>query len=395
MATTNSLSMNDLRRQGYGSGPSMGSGTADPASSSFGNPVTNSFFGINYMQTPLPVPMNKDHYGLTFFTRPQLNMQSANLKNVRKYYPLLTTEMLSVHRAVRCMLDPRLQVWGDSQDVTGDGMGVDCPLIDPLNAFMPLLTNHLESLSGFPDVVIPHYDSPEGQYRESQSIVDGTAANYSAYNITASFRNSRGDPITKIFDFWEHYATHVFEGLLVPYSDMLIANVIDYNTRIYRLLLDPSKTTVVGIAACGAAFPTNIPRGSQFDYNIDKPYNDANAKVQIQFQANGAIWDDEILVWSFNHVVGCFNPGMTTAAVRAREMVKVPRDLMSIFNCRAYPRINPQTRELEWWVTKSYYNSIAQDSKAARALLDALVASQPVPTPRPVIKTGNKPQLIV
>lgn len=373
MATDKPITLNDIRRQGYASSPSMASGKDSNAPSSFGNPVTNSFFGINYMQTPLPVPINKDHVGLTFFTRPQLNMQSANIANVRKYYPLLTVEALSVHRAVRVMLDPRLQTWGNSVDVTGESMGVDCPLIDPLNAFMPLLTNHLESLSGFPDVVVPIYNSPDGQYRESHSMVDGATVNYSAYNITANFRNSRGDPITKVFDFWTSYMSHVFEGLLAPYADILIANVLDYNTRIYRLILDPSKTTVTGISACGAAFPINVPRGAQFDFNIEKPYNDANAKVAIQFQANGAIFDDEILVWSFNHVVGCFNPSMRTLAMRNRDMMKVPRDLMAIFNCRSYPRINPQSRELEWWVTKSYYKSIAADSDAAKVLLEALI----------------------
>lgn len=377
MASDN-ISIEDLRRMGFSTGPSMASGSGSNEPSSFGNPVTNSFFGINYMQTPLPVPINKDHYGLVFFTRPQLNLQSRNLKNVRKYYPLLTTETLSVHRAVRCYLDPRLQVLEQTIDASGETMGLKCPLVDPTNAFIPLLTNHIDSISGFPDILLPIYNSPEGQYRESHSMVDGTAANYSAYNITATFRNSRGDPITKIFDFWEHYISHVFEGLLAPYPDMMIANVLDYNTRIYRLILDPSKRTVVSIGACGAAFPFNVPRGTQFDFNAEKPYNDANAKVQIQFQANGAIYDDEILVWSFNRVVGAFNPGMRSADTRASSMMRIPGDFMEVFNCRGYPYINPTTRELEWYTTKEYYQSITADSEIARDVLDSyLMADDP------------------
>lgn len=378
MASDN-ISIEDLRRLGFASAPSMNAGRGEEIPSSFGNPVTNSFFGINHMQTPLPVPMNKDHYGMVFFTRPLLNLQSANLKNVRRYYPLLTTEEKSVHRAVRCMLDPRLQVFGqESTDVTGTSMGLNCPLIDPLNAFMPLLSNHIESFSGVPDTLIPIYDSPQGQYREQHTMVDGTAINYSAYNITATFRNSRGDPITKLFDYWVHYMGHVFEGLLVPYTDMMIANLIDYQTRVYRLILDPSRTTVVGIWACGAAFPLSVPRGAQFDYNIEKPYNDASAKVQIQFQANGSIVDDEILVWSFNRVVGAFHPSMRTEVTREQSMAKISREEMAVFNCRAYPRIDPQTRELEWWVTKEYYAAIINDSDRAREVLDSWAMGAPL-----------------
>ncbi len=377
MASDN-ISIEDLRRLGFASGPSQKSGMEENIPSSFGNPVTNSFFGLNHMQTPLPVPMNKDHYGMVFFTRPMLNLQSANLKNVRRYYPLLTNETMSVHRAVRCMLDPRLQLYGNEVNVSGDSMGLECPLIDPLNAFMPLLSNHIDSFSGVPDVVVPLYNSPEGQYREVHTMVDGTVINYSSYNITATFRNSRGDPITKIFDYWTHYMGHVFEGLLVPYTDMMIANLIDYQTRIYRLILDPSRKTVVGIWAPGVAIPIMVPGGTRFDFNSEKPYNDTNGKIQMQFQCNGSIVDDEILVWSFNRVVGAFNPSMRTETTREQNMVKIDREEMALFNCRAYPRIDPQTRELEWWVTQEYYNAIVQDGARAQEVLESWALGAPL-----------------
>ena len=280
---------------------------------------------------------------------------------------------MNVLRAVRCYLDPRLQAFSLPEvDVTGAAMSLKCPLVDPLNPFISLLTNHIDSLSGMPDVLLPTYNSPEGQYREVHSMVDGTAVNYSAYNITATFRNSRGDPITKLFDYWSHYIGHVFEGLLAPYGDMMLGNLLDYNTRIYRLILDPSKSTVVSIGACGAAFPINVPRGSQFDFNNEKPYNDANAKVQIQFQANGAMYDDEILIWSFNKVVECFNPSMHRSK-REGMMKPIPRELMEVFNCRAYPYIDPTTRKLLWYVTNEYYEQITAESETVRDALDSMM----------------------
>lgn len=357
--------LSTLRQQGYRTNlPAKGEPT-EKIPSSFGQPVTNSFFGINFMQTPLPVPMNKDHYGLTFFTRPQLNFQTKNLIRVRELFPYLTTDELSVFRAVRCMLDPRLQFYSNEQDVSGENMGVECRLIDPFNPFMPLLTNHLVSCNGLPDKLAPVYRSPEGQYREVHSMIDGISRNYSQYNITATFRNSRGDPITKLFDAWISYATAVFEGLCVPYPDYITGGLIDYNTRIYRITLDPSKRYVSGIAASGASFPLSTPKGQQYDYNIDKPYNDANNQISIQFEANGAIWDDDILIYSFNSLVGAFHPLMRNQRVREANMRLVPYELAAYFNCRAYPRINPHTRMLEWWVTKEYYNSVESAAQAS------------------------------
>ena len=36
--------------------------------------ISKSFYGINHRQTPSAIQINKDYYGLTFFTRPELNL---------------------------------------------------------------------------------------------------------------------------------------------------------------------------------------------------------------------------------------------------------------------------------------------------------------------------------
>lgn len=333
------------------------------APSIYGQPITDSVYGINFLQTPLPVPMNKDHYGITFFTRPQLNLQAPNIAKVRRMQNLLTTEELSFNRVVRCYLDPRLQFYSNTVDAAGLPMGVDCALVDPYNPFIPLLSNHLISMSGVvPDKVLPVYRSPEGQYREVHSMADGTSSYFGAHTISATFRNSRGDPITKLFDPWVDYPGFNFEGILTPYLDLMLGGVMDYNTRIYRVTLDPSKRYVTGISAPGAAFPLSTPKSQQYDYNIDKPYNDANNQITIQFEANGAMWDDDILFWSFNEVVGAFNPNMRTPQKRRENMVLVPHEIASFFNCRAYPRLDARTRRMEWWVSKEYYAYIQRQS---------------------------------
>lgn len=343
-----------------------------------GNEMTKNVYGINHRQTPLAIPQNKDHYGLTFFTRPQLNLRSPNLRQNRLFTKLLTTEPLSYYRMIRNTLDPRL----DSAYGTGvSGIErIECPLVDPEQAFIPILTNSLINISGWPDVKVDTFTSKAGPYKEEWSIVDGLAVDYSAYDLTATFRNSKGDPISLMMYIWEHYMSNVFEGVLSPYPDFLINNEIDYMTRIYRLVLDATKRYVVRIAATGASFPYAVPYASIFDFDATKPYHDGNNEIQVPFKSNGAIYDDDILIRSFNQVVGYFHKGMKTKSVLDEpgpSVIKIPFEYLNIFNNRGYPRINPRTRELEWYVNADYYVAKIEAYKQFDALLDNALGFNP------------------
>lgn len=322
--------------------------------------ITDNLYGINHRQITSAIPINKDQYGLTLFTRPQLNFTKQNLRNERIMIPLLTGDSLSYQRYIRTQLDPRSMVGYDT------GYGVvgaqadrvnSCPLTDANQAFIPILTNNLLSISGWPDITVPTFTSEAGIYKDEWGIVDGVVKNYTSYDITATFRNLRGDPITTMFFYWAHYMSSVFEGTLLPYPDYVAGNVIDYNTRIYRLTLDQSKRYVQSIAATGAAIPIADPIASKFDYSSDKPYNDVNAQIAIPFKCYGAIYNDDILIWSFNKTVCSFNQLMKDSK-RESTMMKIPYEYLKLFNNRGYCRIEPQTYELEWWIEKTIYENM-------------------------------------
>ena len=305
----------------------------------------DSFYGINHQQTANAVQINKDMYGLTFFTRPLCNMTTDNIRAVRKLAPLLTTEPASVQRIIRCLLDPRLAK-----------TGINSPFVDNQQAFIPILTNNLLSMSGWPDVIAPTFTSQEGVYKEAFSFVDGITDNYGTYDITANFRNIPGDPITLMFYAWLLYSSHVFQGTMVPYPEYLIQNEIDSNTRIYRSVMDNTKTYVKAIGACGAGFAVSAPMGAKFNFESDRPFNSsASDQVTIPLRIMGAEYQDDILIYEFNQTVVFFN-GTMADGKRQNSYVKIPREALGIFNHRGYARINPQTYELEWWVDKEEYN---------------------------------------
>jgi hypothetical protein len=307
--------------------------------------IGNVFYGINHRQTPSAVPINKDLFGLTFFTRPQLNLSTQNTRAERKFISLLTQEEASIQRIIRCYLDPRLN------------QKISCPFVDKQNAFMPLLTNHLLSISGWPDIVLDTFTSKPGAYKEVYSFTDSTSDIFSAYDITATFRNMVADPITLLFLVWCTYQSNVFQGTMVPYPDFLIKNEIDYNTRIYRLVLDSTKRYVQKIGCTGAAYPTAVPIGASFNYEHDKPVNMSNQDIQINFRCLGARYQDDIIIHNFNTVVGIFNPSMKDSYY-ASSMQKIPFETLQVFNGKGYPRIDPNTYELEWYVFKDEYERV-------------------------------------
>lgn len=347
--------------------------------------IGNNMYGINFRQTGNPVPRAKDMYGFTFFTRPQLNLTRMNITNYRGFYNLLTSNMTSYQAFTRLMLDPRLQHIGQ----------MICPFVDKNNAFIPILTNNVQSLSGWPDLTVPTYTSEAGQFGEEHSIVDGVTNHFESFDLDVTFKNTKGNPLIYFFYIWIKYQTLVFEGILNPYIDMITENEIDYNTRIYRLVLDQQKRYITYIGSTGASFPINVPTGSLFDFNVDTPFNTRNTEINIRFRSMGFCAFEDILKLEFNKTQAMFNSdlrkilihdlndgisdatkarddGMVVYRVAGCSYVKVPHYLAmsmdsSVFsnsffnvNHRAYPYINLITNELEWWVDERRFRQSNQ-----------------------------------
>lgn len=307
--------------------------------------IANNMYGVNNMMTPSPVPVSKDHYGYAFFTRPQLNLATKNLRNVRKLYSYLTQKDASVHRYIRMMLDPRLRY---TENLT-------CPFIDNEMAFIPVLTNNLENMSGWPDIVAPTFNSPEGLRREQWGIVDGSTDIYNAFSIDCSFKNTKDEPIILMMQLWTNYQALVYEGLLSPYNDMIVENEIDYNTRIYRLILDETKTYVKKMSATGSSMPVVDPVGKFYDYQRNENYNMQNKQISLRFESFGAEYNDDILALEFNMTGGIFNSEIRNMINgKPHNLEKVPVGLLGLFNYRCYPYINLDTLELEWYVNKTH-----------------------------------------
>jgi hypothetical protein len=344
--------------------------------------MQDSFYGINHRGTGNPLQHSAEQYGLTFFTRPMLNLTYHNALADRRLHPYLTEDRTSIKRAIRAILDPRgnrgefsaikMDIQPGDKDVGDAPQVLDSPLVDPRSPFICLLTNNLLSLSGWPDVTVETYTSTPGMMNESWGMVDGPSRNYSSYDLTANFKNVAGDPITLFFNAWITYMTQVYAGVMVPYPDMILYNEIDYMTRIYRITFDPTRTYVQKIFATGGAFPTANPLGAAANFNSERPISEENAQISVPFKCFGAEYNDPVTIMEFNRLVQIYDPLMITpidvmdnivANIELNDVTpvgvlqglyaKIPPELKKQFNYRGKPRINPLTMEFELFLPVS------------------------------------------
>ncbi len=343
--------------------------------------IANTFYGFNAGLTGNPVPYNTENHGLTFITRPRLNLTSGNISFDRRMALLDSDDPRSIPSAIRAYLDPvgdykrRYNVPGKSSE-----------LVDPYNAFIPLLSNLLLSINGWPDLTVGTYTSKPGVYRETWSMVDDIPVHYGDYELTANFRNIRGDPITAMMFYWCMYMGFVYTGKMMPYPDAIVENEIDYVSRIYRVTLDQTMTYVQKIAATGYAFPTASPIGASMNYNSDTPFNSETAtQVSIPFKCQGFMWNDPLLVYSFNRTVCMFNPAMYSDRLKASNslMVKLNPLERTIMRGLVYPRIDPRTMEMQWYAQRSDYDAVISKGLPDKIDIPSFgLESPPAPTPK-------------
>lgn len=327
--------------------------------------AVNMMVGFNHRGTGNPVPYNQDNQGMTFFTRPRLNLSYNNLSIDRRLSVLGAKHGTSPGHypsAIRQWLDPEVGRFLYNA-------GERSPLHDPYCGFIPLLSNNLVSLSGWPDPIAEYYNSDEGLAKESWAMVDGIDTIYSGFDLQATFRNVAGDPVSLMIYAWIIYMSLVYQGRMLPHPDSEMLREIDYQTRIYRLILDPTRTVVQKIAACGAAFPTSPALGQAFDFSADTPFEQSRAsQISVPFRCIGAMYQDPILMREFNDVVVTFNESMAPGR-REREMIRIPRQDQTAHNYDGYPWINEITHELQWWDFPDNYRRRMEENVAAEAQL--------------------------
>lgn len=301
-------------------------------------------YGISRKSSDLREPP-KDQVGYTFFTRPMLNLSLANIRNDRLLYQYAIGDESSVETYIRIMMD-RLVAHKES---------ISHKFADNNSAFIPILSNNLLTVTGFPDVIVDSYTSPSGSRKQQYNLLDGTDEINQSIDLNITFKNTYEDSIVSILNLWIRYMVKIKENILAPYPGFIGRRIVDYHSRIFRLVVSEDRRHVKRIAATGPLYPDVNSIGKYFDVTNSGSYNKEVETHSIKVLCMGIEYNDPILMKEFNDTVGFFNPAMRKVNEGAKPesvgLIKLsPEGELAIEN-NGYPRINMYNdNELEWYV---------------------------------------------
>ena len=291
---------------------------------------------------------------MVFFTKPQLNLSSENLSQVREFANLRTKNKASIGNWVRNTLDPRLS----SPALRKQLGGIPSPLVNNKYGFIPALTNLCIKTSGWPTRAVSTYVSEPGKYREVYMQVDGRSRMEGPVTITAEFARVPGDPVTSLIETWGVYPEYVFEGLMDPYIDMILAREIDYNVRMFIFNFDWTGTRIV---RTGSTLPgIHMVSGDGESLNFDRSSTSftSNPTVTFPMKFPAVIQNDPAILTDFNGITMTFHSKMKPNG-RHAGMRRVGYHYRGYFKGYLYPWINLETTVLETWVEESIFSLVS------------------------------------
>ena len=249
------------------------------------------------------LPPNAVHSGMTFITRPKLNLTSSSLRQSSKMLALDTLNVTDVQHMIRCLLDTKFA------DSPNSNAGTSA-LLNTNNPFNTPLCNALVGVSGWPDIVIESNTTEGGFHGENQTFVIGGDNLNKTYDLTLTFKDPQGGAIAAMLDFWLEYMRCVSRGIMIAYKEDIDALRLNYTVSIYRFLLDPMRKFIVGYSKATGTYPTSIPIGGMFNVNEGEVTISTVGKFSVPWKANKIEYNKPEIIADFNRLVRNYCSGI-------------------------------------------------------------------------------------
>jgi len=309
--------------------------------------------GFDFIGNSIYMP-SIDNAGITFFTRPRLNLSTSSVRSDRILAFLDTLEPNNVSFAIRCLLDTEL-----CNRINVQSAIEKSPLINSYNPFIPILTNNLINISGWPDLVLETEITEGGYHSENIGYPKGSDDLNKTYNLTATFSDIQGSFILFLFLMWYRYLFLASKGIVSQYPQDIENRRLGFTSSIYRFVLDTSKKFITKWAKATGTFITNVPIGSYFNYDKTKQITTEGANLSVSFFVSGKIeYMDGIILQEFNKLVRRFCKGITDNSMYITA--KTEEEILN-FNHQCLPYINTLdgSNELQWKYPSSLAGKLA------------------------------------
>ena len=306
---------------------------------SYGKYIGHTLHGINH-DNRRPILRNvPEGEALVFFTRPYFNMQASNLRNDPIMTNIITEDIEDVQTFLRMTLDPDL--------ATNEYSNISCSMLDNSSPFIPVLTNTLLNMSGWPDRIMPTFTSSSGMRGEQYSMPDGVIEINSKQELTLTFENMDGSINEKLLEYWMYMMSLQNDGVVVPYSFHEAYKEKNYDARIYVLIMDYTNRLVVDCATVVSCYPINDNKGAKF--NINQRKREKTTDFSLRFECNIIRYSDPRILYEFNLVQGKFNSEVFKLLTgKPHSLIKIPPE-EKYDHKSLIPIIDFTTMELCWY----------------------------------------------
>lgn len=324
------------------------------------SPLITSLRGLRILgKGPAMMPLADNTIGLALVTRPQLNLTDDNISRSEKLVSLFGAGQYSMSGYIRGMLDER---WA---------AGNPNVALDNNMPFITCLTEYLKTSTGFGDLQIQIDTSEPGLRQQVYQRVASKLEDNSAFSINQTYFNPKPNVLQGLFQIWEDYISEVTSGdrQVSPRDWYLMANRIDYDCRIYHLIMNKDTEYLEHIFATVQSIPVTYPAGAMA--NIDNTSGSLRGEGQddfsIQFASVGMRFDEWGLIQSFNEHSFLYNPRLRPQVRNSFYRELNPTEYIP-YSYGAYPLLLPRQAEvkgengqtalrtgikLTWWVPKS------------------------------------------
>jgi hypothetical protein len=317
---------------------------------------------------------NLETIGLTFITRPRLNLSTSSLRQDRQMALLDTMNPQALMFGVRCNLDTVFCRETNVHDAV-----YNSPWFNPQEAFNVPLGNMLTGVSGWPDFNLETETTEPGSFSESMTTARGSDRGRRGYTLNLSFRDMRGGVAFAMLYYWIHAIALSMEGIMVAYPEDREANRLNYTCSIYQFNLDPSQRTITKWAKATGCFPISMPMGEFFNHSMTDSHVHAASNFSVPFFANNISYMDPIHLKAFNVLVDRYQPGMKTL-LNSSDHTQLPlagQPHQAQYNFMGVPYIDlySGSNELKWLVSKDEIAEFKKYDSTITSLTKALSSS--------------------
>jgi len=293
-------------------------------------------YGIDHTRNTIYMPEYENH-GISFFTRPKLNLTSSSLRTDRTLSLLDTLDTSSIAFAIRAQLDTNLtKYYKLSTDKS--------PFFNRENPFIPMLSNRLLTLNGWPDWMLDVETSEGGFFSESITYPKGHDQLTRNYDLQASFADIQGSVVLILFTMWFQYIHLVTRGTVMAYMEDIESRRMGFTSSIYRFVMDPSNRYILKWGKATGCYPRSVPLGAYFNFDSNAGHVESSMNLSIPFTVAGRVeYYDPIILKEFNMLVE-----RSCTSIKNWPIATPEQKMLLNHQCIPYIDLESGSNELQW-----------------------------------------------